>query len=152
MLGTIVGAFIAYEYAKNKCFLPTDIIESLNSYSIDTEKTFTASDKQKYNEIVKEQYQSDRPYVITPDEFGELDGYNTVSLTYFKDGIIADDCNEIIDNAEDIIGIDPLTHFGEYEDDSVFVRNDMNKNDYEILRDQRNYSDVIKTIPHYMEE
>ena len=53
---------------------------------------------------------------------------------------------------DEIVGKESLNHFGEYEDDSVFVRNDRLKRDYEILLDQRNYSDVVKTMPHRMEE
>ena len=32
--------------------------------------------------------------------------------------------------------------FGEYEEDSVFVRDDERKIDYEILADTRNYHDL----------
>lgn len=81
----------------------------------------------------------DKPYVIPPEEFGELDGYETYSLTYYADGVLADDSGDIVDNIEDIVGEDSLTHFGEYEDDSVFVRNDSLKNDYEILKDFDTY-------------
>ena len=86
-----------------------------------------------------------RPYVISPDEFDEI-GYQTVSLTYYADGVIEDDFNDIWDDdeVEDKIGRDSLNHFGEYEEDSVFVRNDEEETDYEILRDPRNYSDVPK--------
>ena len=45
---------------------------------------------------------------------------------------------------DEIVGEESLNHFGEYEDDSVFVRSDRLKCDYEILLDQRNYSDVVK--------
>lgn len=83
------------------------------------------------------------PYVISPDEFGELEDYTKVSLTYFADGILADECGEIVDDVEEIIG-DGLDHFGEYEDDSVFVRNDAKRCDYEILKDLRDFSDFKK--------
>ena len=46
------------------------------------------------------------------------------------------------DQIEDLIGEDSLSHFGEYEDDSVFVRNDRLRTDYEILADTRRYGDV----------
>ena len=83
------------------------------------------------------------PYVISPDEFGELEDYTKVSLTYFADGVLADECGEIVDDVEEIIG-DGLDHFGEYEDDSVFVRNDAKRCDYEILKDLRDFSDFKK--------
>lgn len=90
-----------------------------------------------------------KPYVISPDEFDE-NGYQTVSLTYYADGVVEDDFYDIWDDdeIEEKIGRDSLNHFGEYEEDSVFVRNDDNETDYEILRDPRNYSDVPKQPPY----
>ena len=35
---------------------------------------------------------------------------------------------------------DALRHFGEYEDDAVYVRNDELKTDYEILRSEKDYN------------
>ena len=80
-------------------------------------------------------------YVISPEEFGDCD-YETVTLTYYADGVVTDDFDEPIDNVEDLIGPDALNTFGEYEDDSVFVRNDEKMCDYEILLDVRNYADI----------
>lgn len=83
----------------------------------------------------------ERPYVIAPEEFGELD-YETISLTYYEDGVLTDDGDNIIEDVDDIVGEDSLNHFGEYEDDSVFVRNDARECDYEILMDTRRYYDI----------
>lgn len=84
--------------------------------------------------------------VISPEEFSEDEEYTAVSLTYFADGILSDEHGVIIENIEDIIG-DGLNHFGEYEDDSVFVRNDKTRCDYEILRDEREYAVYRATLP-----
>lgn len=86
------------------------------------------------------------PYVISPAEFGELDGYTLISLTYFNDGILADERGVIVDDPEEIIG-DALQHFGEYEEDSVFVRSDPKRCDYEILIDLRSYEEFRTTLP-----
>ena len=94
----------------------------------------------------------EKPYVISPEEFGEFEEYEKISLTYYADQVLTDENNEEVDDVEEIVGEESLTHFGEYEDDSVFVRNDRLKCDYEILLDQRNYSDVTKTMPHRVEE
>lgn len=87
-------------------------------------------------------------YVIPPESFGEI-GYDTVSLTYYADKVLVD-CvtNEVIANVDEIVGRGSLETFGEYEDDSVFVRNDELEKDYEILLDMRNYSDVVTRKPH----
>lgn len=85
-----------------------------------------------------------KPYVITPEEFDEYEGYETVSLTYYADGVVTDEDDEPIPEKDYdyLFGAESLTHFGEYEEDSVFVRNDVIKADYEILRDLRNYADI----------
>lgn len=87
----------------------------------------------------------DKPYVIAPDEFGEYDDYEKISLTYYADQVLTDEDDEVIDDVDEIVGADSLTRFGEYEEDSVFVRNDKLRCDYEILLDQRGYSDAIQT-------
>ena len=96
----------------------------------------------------EEDPEDDKPYVITPDEFSEIDEYETISLTFYSDHILADDGDELIEDIDAIVGVESLNHFGEYEDDSVFVRNDRLKCDYEILLDNRKYSDVIKQKPY----
>lgn len=79
--------------------------------------------------------------VISPQEFGEDINYERISLKYYSDGVVTDDEDEIVDNWQDLIGPDFAKHFGEYEDDSVFVRNTVLKVDYEILRDLSSYHD-----------
>ena len=96
----------------------------------------------------KQEIGVDKPYVIQPSDFGEFDDYEKISLTYTADGVLLDDMNEIVDDIEETVGEDSLEHFGEYEDDSVYVRNDAKKCDYEILLDQRNYQEIFETQPH----
>lgn len=92
------------------------------------------------------------PYVISPEEFGEFEEYEKISLTYYSNNVLADENDDVIEDVEETVGIESLTHFGEYEEDSVFVRNDARKCDYEILLDQRSYSEVLSKMPHRMEE
>ena len=94
----------------------------------------------------------DRPYVIPPEEFGELPDYSQITLYYFADGILADGDNELVEDVEDVVGFESLNHFGEYEDDSVCVRNDRLHSDYEILLREQKYSEEIKRGPHRLED
>lgn len=98
------------------------------------------TDVQKQN---KEVENVSTPYVISPDDFAEYKDYKTVSLLYFSDGVLADYNYDRIDNIDDLIGLDSLDHFGDYEDDSVFVRDDRLKTDYEVLLDARKYAEII---------
>lgn len=169
-LGAAIGSLVTYKVIAvrfNKML--EDEIEAAKEYYsgdgatadkseeqavVESEKIDPADlDNQRYIELLEEYRTKEdadmcEPHVITPDEFGELADYETVSLTYYADGVLTDEDDEPIDDADDIIGVDSLNHFGEFEDDSVFVRNDMLKIDYEILKDLRRYSDVVGRDPH----
>lgn len=107
-----------------------------------------------YSNVEKEEPARNRnaiPQVIPPEEFGDIEGYEEISLTYYADKVLADEDDEIVDDVEETVGFDSLNHFGEYENDSVHVRNDRLKCYYEILLDQRTYSEVLKTKPRLPE-
>lgn len=97
----------------------------------------------KNTEEKKEDPMLDTPYVISPDEFGATDNYAQISLVYYDgDEVLADEEDEIVEDIAGTVGEDFAEHFGEYEDDSVFVRNDRLRCDYEICKDNRSYADV----------
>lgn len=88
------------------------------------------------------------PYPIEPEEFGEMDDYDEVSLVYFADGVLTDDKYELIDDVDAIVGEDFADHIGDYEDECVHIRNDARRTDYEILADSRNYFGDVHKSPH----
>ena len=122
--------------------------EEVETYGdiISTQGYSTATDTPA-NSIGKEVKGVRRPYVISPAEFDTEDDYEVYSLTYYADGVLTDEQNNPIENVDDMVGLDSLNHFGEYEDDSVHVRNEAMKCDFEILRDLSNYSDVFRNGP-----
>lgn len=89
----------------------------------------------------------DKPYVISPDEYGEYSEYNIISLICFEDGVITDRDFDILDHPEEHIGKDACKHFGDYEIDAVHIRNDAKQCDYEILKDERLYAEAISQEP-----
>lgn len=93
-----------------------------------------------------------KPYVISPDKFGEIDEYDMRTLFYYANGVLTDDEDNPIEDVEGVVGRSSLTHFGEYEDDSVHVRNERYKIDYEILRDPADYPGVANLKPHRAED
>lgn len=80
------------------------------------------------------------PYVIKPEEFGNMD-YDLVSLEYYADKVLVDEDDHPIQDVEYMVGEDSLEHFGEYEEDAVYVRNDLIKTDFEILLVESRYYD-----------
>ena len=78
------------------------------------------------------------PYVIQPEEFGNMD-YDLVRLEYYADKVLVDEDDHPIQDVEYMVGEDSLEHFGEYEEDAVYVRNDLIKTDFEILLVESRY-------------
>lgn len=87
----------------------------------------------------------EEPYIIDPEDFGSRDDYDTMTLTYFADGVLVDDVDDVVDEQDIVVGLDNLKVFSELGASSVYVRNDIYRTDYEILRDDWNWSDLNET-------
>lgn len=83
--------------------------------------------------------------ILHPDEFAEDKNYEPESLIYWADGVLSDDQGNIIEDVDDLVGADFADHFGEYEEYSVYIRNDKYNCEYEITQDLREYGDVFVT-------
>ena len=115
--------------------------KDLGYTSDDDERAVEDTAEDADNEDEDEDNYGSNPYVISPEELGDCD-YPVVTLRYFEDGVLTNNRGKIISNVDELIGEDSLTHFGEYEEDSVFVRNDEMGVDYEILMDYRAYAET----------
>ena len=131
------------------------LVDKLNNltatYASDDEKpdyTAYSQVKEKHNVFddampTEPEVKHDDPYVIDPTEFGEFSEYEQRELTYYKDGIICENDTDMIDQYDIFGDLDVGDHFGEYENDRVFVRDDRRQVDYEILRDERTFMEVL---------
>ena len=174
LAGGAIGSVVTWKLVKTKYeTIANEEIDSMREYYYnkkdnqseeetvkeDSEEEMSISDirkkleKMKYateseNEKEDEEYMG-VPEVIPPEETWEQD-YPTITLTYYaEDDVLADEQDNILDDIEQLVGVDFREHFGEYEDDSVFVRNEERRTDYEILADERNYYDLY---PQEVEE
>jgi hypothetical protein len=99
-----------------------------------------SDDDDLYTVKVEEKEEFIKPMIIDADEFGDMEGYDTNTLTYYSDGIIADDDGDLVFEHETLIG-DALKHFD--EDNLVYVRNANELCDYEIYKDEKTYAEVF---------
>lgn len=131
----------------NKCKEPKEIVEDIvtaERYSIENEEEIDEDDESNYTVNVDNDIEVVTPYVITPEQFGEYNEYGTKTLTYYADNVLTDEIDNPITSEEMVtmIGLDALDHFGEYEDDSVYIRDEMNEMDYEILKSEEKFSEI----------
>ena len=83
----------------------------------------------------------DVPYTITPDEFlnSEEGVFDKETITYYAgNGELVSDADEIL-MIPDTIGYESLENFGEYEENTVFVRNEKLGMDFEVVRVEGSY-------------
>jgi len=165
--GAIIGSLATWKYVKTKYErIAQEEIDSVKDafqkHEEDTPYQSNAGEMDEYAEkarlysntatvssVKNEQkggvtHMAEKPYIIGPDDFGEEYDYETTTLTYYADGVLEDDYYVVIDKEEvdDMVGLDSFNHFGEYEKDTVFVRNERLKTDFEIQRDLRKYSET----------
>ena len=111
----------------------------------------------KPEQVAQHSVLEDEPYSIDPEEFGdkEEEGWDTMVLTYFADGVLIDDTDEVVEQPEVVVGLDNLKIFEEFPDATcVYVRNETWRTDFEILKDDWKWSDLqepqVEKKPHQL--
>ena len=173
-LGAAVGSVAAWRLIKSKYEqLANEEIEEVREYyhqklteQISDEKEPTEGEAEPFDDETMDEYTTladsyttqeggsemeKAPYVITPEEYAEDDEYQSECLTLYACGTLTDDFDNPIEDVKSMVG-DALEHFGEYEDDSVFVRNDRYKCNYEICKDVRTYNEVQTRILNLVDD
>lgn len=88
----------------------------------------------------KEERTNYDPFIIDVEEFGEDPTYDTATLTYYKDKVLTDDLDDVIDYS--VAGEENLKIFDEHPDcKAIYVRDDIYMVDYEIIRDPYQYDE-----------
>lgn len=160
------------EIEYEECETHEDIVEEASDTSVENEETIneeikiSSVDDESYKKLLAElQYtveqeaedfvermipkqeevrDTSRPYNISPDEFEEIDEYDSDEYTYYADGYVTDSYGMPISD-EDIfntIGEDFDTYFGSYDDDQIWIRNERLRMDFSVVRDIDRFVDV----------
>jgi hypothetical protein len=89
-------------------------------------------------------------YVIHQDEFGGMDHFEKVTLSYFGgDDVLCDVKDQIVDNQSNLVG-DALDKFGHGSGDKnvVYVRNERMKIDLEVVKSEKTYAEEVHGFKH----
>ena len=171
VIGVVSGTFVGAQIAKKKYEeIANEEIEEIRAYykerekevkeieepnavEAPEEKSIEVEERKQYDNIIKrgnymavdEEEQNnvcDEAYPIDPSEFGN-DGKNaTETLTYFADGVLVNEVDEVVEDPDLVVGRHHIDIFNEFPDATcVYVRNDLDGTDYEILKDDWCWSD-----------
>lgn len=87
-----------------------------------------------------------KPHVISVEEFGELDNFQNLTITYYvEDDVLADDKDAPIVDIAKTVGLGFQTKFGELSGDPniVHIRSPKLEIDFEVCLDHRAFSEVV---------
>lgn len=162
-VGTGIAASMYFIKKKYECIAEEEIEKARQLYKKRAEKvkveieepekkTEESSEpvvKEDYNKIVEdlgykkkeETMDTNLPYVIEKDEYGEMADYELVHLSYYKDGVLEDTEGNLIEDISYHIGWDGIDALESHTEETVFVRNDNLKKDFEIFLEDYNYYD-----------
>lgn len=125
----------------------TNVVD--NSGYVNYSKYMSESEKPKKEEPITTDSVKDwedEPYVINEEQYGES-GYDTQVLTYYADDVLVDDLDDVIEDHDIHVGLSNLKIFEEFGASFVYVRNDIFKVDYKIVKDDWKYSDFSDQEP-----
>ena len=154
--GAVLGVIVAWRYSVHLSKEETydEEFDDTNADADDISEESAEEEKAEAQQIAidegyttEETVSKDEPYVIPADEFGFFEDYEEITLTYYSDDILADDQDRIIEDKESIIGRDALSRLTNTDDETVYVRNEKLKVDYEICYDYKRFAEVMDEQP-----
>lgn len=130
----------------------TDYNHISSKYSIKTENVIENDAENYAEEFPDDEDDTDAsltPYTIGPGELGN-DDYDVYEFLYYDadennpKGILTDGFEPLSDEEIAVtVGSDYYTHFGEYEESRVIIRNEKRKIDYEIVKQYDTYENYL---------
>lgn len=130
----------------------TDYNHISSKYSIETENVIENDAENYAEEFPDDEDDTDVsliPYTIGPGELGN-DDYDVYEFLYYDadennpKGTLTDGFEPLSDEEIAVtVGSDYYTHFGEYEESRVIIRNEKRKIDYEIVKQYDTYENYL---------
>lgn len=157
-LGMASGVAATYSYFKKRYekSAQEDIEAVREAYSEHREKTdkeviYLKEALEKAETFIKaaKKNTDSTVYQITHDDYlDETLRHEKIQLTFFADGVVADEDGDMIPDPSVFVGEEYADIFESTKTDSVYIRNLLRECDYEILRDKRTWAEFDANRPH----
>lgn len=105
------------------------------------DETVERIERPQHNKIDKTDEKKDGPRVIQPEEFGNET--LAVTWTYYSDGTITDEMDNIVEDVDDAFGKGFVPDFD--ENGVVYITNPTRHCDYELVYEEEPYSSLHRT-------
>lgn len=89
-----------------------------------------------------------KPYVITEEEVDAYMNYSITQWNYYADGVLTDENNEVVEDVSATIGKEAFEHLKKTSESAIYVRNDLLELDYEILKNEMTYAELLEEKPY----
>ena len=158
-VGTAVGGLVTYFATKNRIRAKAD--EEIEEVR-DIYEKMTLEHKKKEESVSKEsakvkpslediygkyvasanskeskEPKKEKPRIISMASYAEDEAYDKETLIFYEeDGVLTDQYDHVLD-VDMTIGRESLNHFGEEEEDILYVRNDKLMTDYDVVLEHR---------------
>lgn len=165
LLGAAIGGFVVYKYCekmyndqidhiiRKECDAYKKKAEEVTNLAVDIVKQQMDIDNEVLNEPIKpntynkiistlgevEEAKTEPIFVISEDDFGWSDDYETITLTYYNNDVVVDEMDVPVENPDIFLGENTDWRHAFKDDCVAYVRNTIRKIDYEILKDENNY-------------
>ena len=120
-----------------------------DDYEEDNTEPEDKADRSGIDIVADEAMHSDLPpYIIDENDYmdSQFDAFSKHEFTYFGDGTLIDDGDEIIPNPADIVGLDNLIELETGNADRIYVRNEAFLSDYEIVFKEMSYKEFMGDV------
>lgn len=135
---------VTYKGGKLKAVYDEVVVADIKEYA----KNIGKHDYSEVKEDKDDGIDHTKPYIITEEEVNAYMDYSITQWNYYADGVLTDENDEVVETVTNTIGEEALKHIKESGEDAIYVRNDQLKLDYEILRNEAKYSDILEEKPY----
>lgn len=118
-----------------------ELVDNLG-YGTISEDTVEESPEPNENEV--------HHMIISEDQFGKIEDYETITLLLLQDGVMVDDDYDRMSDEEIqwAIGDVDLKAFAKSDAETMYIRNNRIKVYYEIVKDDQTYAEVVQSKPY----
>lgn len=125
------------------------VVDDIKEYAKNIGKhDYSEVKDEKPSEESEDNIDHTKPYVITEEEVDAYMNYSITQWNYYADGVLTDENNEVVEDVSTTIGKEAFEYLKNTSESAIYVRNDLLELDYEILKNEMTYAELLEEKPY----